>query len=281
MHTNTASPQSVAHLKNIGTTLAEKLKRIGVQTKDELARLGAANVYRTLQHASPEKPLPVCYYLYSLHAALTGKAWQDLTTDEKSTLRRDAGLQPLKRNHGIKKHRRVTQALMLCLAVLFIEVLCASPSVAQSAKPQLSSNTKLSNTKLSNTKTQPAMKLNAGIVTAKLKETKEFYTSVLGFGVTFENEWFVLLHTPNRSAEISFLMPNHESQQPIFRSAFSGTGMYLTIEVANVDDLYAAMKKKNIPLEFDLREEVWGDRHFAIRDPNGIGIDFVTNKTTY
>jgi uncharacterized glyoxalase superfamily protein PhnB len=39
--------------------------------------------------------------------------------------------------------------------------------------------------------------------------------------------------------------------------------------------------EKNIPLEFDLREEVWGDRHFAIRDPNGIGIDFVTNKTTY
>jgi hypothetical protein len=40
------------------------------------------------------------------------------------------------------------------------------------------------------------MKLNAGIVTAKIAETKAFYTGVLGFGVTFENEFYLLLHTP-------------------------------------------------------------------------------------
>jgi catechol 2,3-dioxygenase-like lactoylglutathione lyase family enzyme len=34
------------------------------------------------------------------------------------------------------------------------------------------------------------MKLNAGIITSKLEESKTFYTEVLGFGITFENEWF-------------------------------------------------------------------------------------------
>lgn len=49
------------------------------------------------------------------------------------------------------------------------------------------------------------MKLNAGIVTAKIAESKKFYTEVLGFGVTFENDFYLLLHTPNKQAEISFL----------------------------------------------------------------------------
>ena len=36
------------------------------------------------------------------------------------------------------------------------------------------------------------MKLNAGILTEKLAETKAFYTQHLGFGVTFENEFYLL-----------------------------------------------------------------------------------------
>lgn len=119
------------------------------------------------------------------------------------------------------------------------------------------------------------MKLNAGIVTAKIAETKAFYTDVLGFGVTFENEFYLLLHTPDQKAEISFLLPNHPSQQPLFHKPFSGEGMYLTIEVEDVDKFYRELKAKNIEIKIELRDEPWGDRHFAIQDPNGIGIDMV------
>ncbi|MBC8151951.1 MAG: glyoxalase, partial [Bacteroidetes bacterium] len=31
-----------------------------------------------------------------------------------------------------------------------------------------------------------------------------------------------------------------------------------------------------VPIAIELRDEPWGDRHFAIADPNGIGIDVVT-----
>jgi catechol 2,3-dioxygenase-like lactoylglutathione lyase family enzyme/uncharacterized damage-inducible protein DinB len=119
------------------------------------------------------------------------------------------------------------------------------------------------------------MKLNAGIVTAKLAETKKFYTEVLGFGVTFENDFYLLLHTPDRSAEISFLQPNHPSQQALFQAPFQGQGMYLTIEMDDVDALYKTLKDKGVSIKIDLRDEPWGDRHFAIQDPNGIGIDMV------
>lgn len=120
------------------------------------------------------------------------------------------------------------------------------------------------------------MKLNAGIITEKLAETKEFYSKVLDFGVTFENEFYLLMHTPNRQAELSFLLPNHPTQKPIFQTPFAGKGMYLTIEVDNVDEVYKKMNELGVKIEIDIRNEPWGDRHFAIIDPNGIGIDIVT-----
>ena len=120
------------------------------------------------------------------------------------------------------------------------------------------------------------MKLNAGIVTNKLEETKEFYLSNLDFGITFENEFYLLLHAPGNQSEISFLLPDHPSQQPLFQKMFAGEGMYLTIEVDNVDEVYSRIKDKGVAIEIDIRDEPWGDRHFAIKDPNGIGIDIVT-----
>lgn len=127
----------------------------------------------------------------------------------------------------------------------------------------------------SSTQTQTKMKLNAGIITSKIKETKEFYVNTLGFGVTFENDFYLLLHTPNHESEISFLLPDHPSQQPFFHKPFQGQGVYLTIEVDDVDKIYNDLKKKKIEIKIDIRNEPWGDRHFAIADPNGLAIDIV------
>ncbi|MET2984425.1 VOC family protein [Aureibaculum conchae] len=119
------------------------------------------------------------------------------------------------------------------------------------------------------------MKLNAGILTEKLAESKTFYIENLGFGVTFENEFYLLMHTPNKQAELSFLLPNHPTQHEFFHTPFSGKGMYLTIEMDDVDTLYEELKNKGVEIKVEIRNEPWGDRHFAIEDPNGIGIDIV------
>lgn len=63
-------------------------------------------------------------------------------------------------------------------------------------------------------------------------------------------------------------------------SEFDTDIRYLEIEphkkVEHVDDVYKQLKEKGVWIEIELRDEPWGDRHFAIVDPNGIGIDFVT-----
>lgn len=119
------------------------------------------------------------------------------------------------------------------------------------------------------------MKLNAGIITSKLEETKKFYTEILNFGVTFENEFYILMHTPEKQFKLSFLLPGHPSQQPLFHEAFPGKGVYLTIETNDVDILYEKIKSKDVDIKIDIRDEPWGDRHFAITDPNGVNIDIV------
>ena len=120
------------------------------------------------------------------------------------------------------------------------------------------------------------MKLNAGIITDKLSESKDFYTRVLGFGVSFENDFYLLMHTPDKSEQISFLLPEHPSQHPVFQPPFQGEGVYLTIEVEDVDKVYQDLISKGVAIAIELRDEPWGDRHFAIVDPNGIGVDILT-----
>jgi catechol 2,3-dioxygenase-like lactoylglutathione lyase family enzyme len=129
-------------------------------------------------------------------------------------------------------------------------------------------------------KKSTTMKLNAGIVTPKMAESKTFYTSILGFSITFENEFYVLLQAPGKGGEISFLLPDHPSQQPLFHRTFAGQGVYLTIEVDNLDEIYEKIKEKNVPIHIEPRDEPWGERHFAITDPNGVAIDIVTYSAT-
>jgi catechol 2,3-dioxygenase-like lactoylglutathione lyase family enzyme len=125
------------------------------------------------------------------------------------------------------------------------------------------------------------MRLNAGIITDKIEATKKFYTEKLDFKIVWEADWFILLSTPNGEDTISFMASNHPTQSlENFRTLFKGEGVFLTIEIENVDSYYEQIKQRGIDLALDIRSEDWGDRHFALIDPNNIGIDFVTHTQT-
>lgn len=121
------------------------------------------------------------------------------------------------------------------------------------------------------------MSFYTGIITSNLHETKAFYTATLGFIVKFENEWFVLLERDGR--ELAFMLPDLEIQDRIFRNEFNGNGLWITIEVNDLAAEYARIETKGMPIAVDLRTEEWGETHFSIVDPNGIGIDFVAVRS--
>lgn len=118
------------------------------------------------------------------------------------------------------------------------------------------------------------MKINAGIVTPKLTETRDFYVNYFGMTVKFESEWFVLLDT-DEGTEVAFMLPNIERFHPLFQSEYSG-GVWLTINVKEIDKEYDRLiKTKKIDIIQEIKTEPWGERHFVIRDPNNFAIDIV------
>jgi hypothetical protein len=77
---------SLADLPNLGPTIVRRLAEIGVKDRKGLARVGPPEAYRRLS-AAAGRPLPFCYYLYALEAALRGHDWRMLSNDEKAQLR--------------------------------------------------------------------------------------------------------------------------------------------------------------------------------------------------
>ena len=123
------------------------------------------------------------------------------------------------------------------------------------------------------------MKINAGIITDKMEETKAFYTETLGFNVTFENEFYLLLGEGDQPAVLSFLLPNHPTQQPLFQPAFQQQGMYLTIEVDDVDALYTKVVEAGFtattqPIDLGLHKTTY------IRGPDQEIIELLEDKVT-
>lgn len=78
-------PRELSDLKNLGSTIVERLGEIGVHSEADLRRVGPAKAYLLMQ-ARAKTRLPVCYYLYSLAGALQEKHWNDLSKEEKKAL---------------------------------------------------------------------------------------------------------------------------------------------------------------------------------------------------
>jgi DNA transformation protein len=79
--------------RNLGRTIRERLAGVGIVTVADIARVGPGSIYRLLSAREPDRRLPVCYYLYSLQGAIDGRDWRTLSDEEKSALRRSAGLE--------------------------------------------------------------------------------------------------------------------------------------------------------------------------------------------
>lgn len=113
-----------------------------------------------------------------------------------------------------------------------------------------------------------------------MRESKDFYVRLFDCDVLYEGEddWIVLLQLGG--SELAFMRPDLPGQSSLFRPAFQGQGIWVAVDVDEVDAEYARIKSLGVPIEVELRDEPWGDRHFVIVDPNGIGVDVVQHMQT-
>lgn len=79
---NNQSVQAMKALRNIGPACAERLVEAGIDTPEKLRNLGAKEaLFRIFQKRGPAY-LHACY-LYALHGAIEGRAWNDLPEEKK------------------------------------------------------------------------------------------------------------------------------------------------------------------------------------------------------
>ncbi|MBE1583469.1 VOC family protein [Nonomuraea angiospora] len=114
------------------------------------------------------------------------------------------------------------------------------------------------------------------ICTARLQESRDFYTGLLGFETTFESGWYVSLRRPGTPAyELALLDHTHPTLPEAYRAPVRG--LLLNFEVADVDAEWERLVVgAGLTAELALRSEDFGQRHFIVADPNGVLIDVIT-----
>ena len=78
-------------LPNLGPVSERWLRAIGVESEADLRAMGAVEAFGRI--TVREGRAANLNLLYSLHAALTGQRWDELTPEVKARLRRDAGIE--------------------------------------------------------------------------------------------------------------------------------------------------------------------------------------------
>lgn len=114
------------------------------------------------------------------------------------------------------------------------------------------------------------------ICTDKVALTSDFYRAYFGFETTFEAEWYVSLRRPEAPHyELAILDYSHPTLPAAFRAPVRG--LLLNFEVEDVDAEYRRLVEQHrLPVQLDLRDETFGQRHFIVSDPSGVLVDVIT-----
>ncbi|MEM8609850.1 MAG: VOC family protein [Myxococcota bacterium] len=110
------------------------------------------------------------------------------------------------------------------------------------------------------------------IFSDSLAETRDFYTSLFGWRVEYDSDWFVHLQAPdNDSVELGIVRRDHEIVP--LGAGSTPRGVLLTIVVDDVDALYERCKAHSVSIVEPPRNMFYGQRRMIIQDPVGTLVD--------
>jgi catechol 2,3-dioxygenase-like lactoylglutathione lyase family enzyme len=96
-----------------------------------------------------------------------------------------------------------------------------------------------------------------------------FYAEVLGLEVVMDLGWIVTFAAPdNPAAQISVM--RHDATASVQPD--------VSIEVDDVDAVYAAATRMGCEILHPLTDEAWGVRRFFVRDPNGKVLNILSHS---
>ncbi len=103
--------------------------------------------------------------------------------------------------------------------------------------------------------------------TADAQQTQAYFVDILGFEVAMDLGWIVTLVSPdNPTAQVSILMHDPSELHPD-----------LSVEVDDVDAVYAKAIANKAEIVYRLTDEPWGVRRFFMREPSGRIVNIVSH----
>ncbi|PZT74819.1 MULTISPECIES: VOC family protein [unclassified Streptomyces] len=101
-----------------------------------------------------------------------------------------------------------------------------------------------------------------------LRDNAAFY-GLLGFEEVMNLGWIMTLASPTRpAAQISFMT----------RDATGPVNPDMSVEVADVDAVHAALVRAGAEIVHGPQDEEWGVRRFFVRDPNGKVVNVLSHR---
>lgn len=110
-----------------------------------------------------------------------------------------------------------------------------------------------------------AQSISAAFTTKYIDLTRDFYQTYFNAKVTFDCGWYINLEFCHEKVSLQFMSPKSVDQR-----VHNGTGLMFNIEVNDVDYEYDRLMRSGLRAVIPLEDHPWGDRGFAIRDPNNI-----------
>lgn len=97
----------------------------------------------------------------------------------------------------------------------------------------------------------------------------KFYEEFMGLKVAMDMDWIItFVSKQNPTSQISVIRPD-ESDAP---------HPDISIEVDDVDHMYARAQEQKIEVVYPITDEPWGVRRFFVKDPSGRVVNILSHR---
>ncbi|TCC52784.1 glyoxalase/bleomycin resistance/extradiol dioxygenase family protein [Kribbella capetownensis] len=120
---------------------------------------------------------------------------------------------------------------------------------------------------------QPAA-FGATVVTDRPAEVAAFYQQYFDLQIAIDLGWFITVRRGEADWELAICQRGHATV-PAAVSALTESTNVFGFVVDDADKVAAALTESGVPLETQPVTEVFGQRHFFVRDPAGTWLDVI------
>ncbi len=120
---------------------------------------------------------------------------------------------------------------------------------------------------------QPAA-FGATVVTDRTAEVAAFYEQHFDLRITIDLGWFITLRRGEADWELAVCERGHATVPAAVSAAAESTNVFGFV-VDDVDKVAAGLIEAGVLLETEPVTEVFGQRHFFVRDPAGTWLDVI------